>query len=154
MTPKQWTNDQLKEAIATSTSYRQVLLKLNVIPAGGNYATLKKWIKKLQLNIGHFTHQGWSAGKQIGHKRPIGAYLSNKYPIGTHGLRLRLIREGIFDSRCQDCGLTTWKGLVIPLELHHINGNRDDNTLSNLQLLCPNCHAQTKNYRGKNKKPI
>ena len=151
MTPKRWTEDQLREAINTSISYRVVLQKLNIIPAGGNYATLKKWIKKLNIDISHFLHKAANKDRKFGPKRPLDAYLSNKYPIQTHKLRLRLIKEGIFNSKCQDCGLTTWKGLAIALELHHINGNRDDNTLSNLQLLCPNCHAQTKNYRGKNK---
>lgn len=48
------------------------------------------------------------------------------------------------------CGNTEWLDKHIPLELHHINGNHKDNRLSNLQLLCPNCHALTDNYRGKN----
>lgn len=38
----------------------------------------------------------------------------------------------------------------IPLELHHINGINNDHRLENLQMLCPNCHAFTDNYRGKN----
>ncbi|HCW05920.1 MAG TPA: hypothetical protein DGG95_00985 [Cytophagales bacterium] len=37
----------------------------------------------------------------------------------------------------------------MPLELHHKNGNRYDNRLENLMLLCPNCHTLTENYRGK-----
>ena len=40
----------------------------------------------------------------------------------------------------------------IPLELHHVNGDNRDNRLENLQLLCPNCHALTNTYRGKNNK--
>ena len=37
-------------------------------------------------------------------------------------------------------------GKRIVIELHHINGDPTDNTLKNLQLLCPNCHSQTHNY--------
>ena len=44
----------------------------------------------------------------------------------------------------------TWNGQTIPLELHHVNGNNKDNSLENLQLLCPNCHALTSNYRNRN----
>lgn len=43
-----------------------------------------------------------------------------------------------------------WNGELIPLELEHINGINNDNRLENLTLLCPNCHAQTPTYRGKN----
>lgn len=53
--------------------------------------------------------------------------------------------------RCQDCGLTEWKEKPIPLELHHVNGDTDENTEENLQLLCPNCHAFTDHYKGANK---
>lgn len=45
----------------------------------------------------------------------------------------------------------TWNGMPIPLELDHINGINTDHRLENLQILCPNCHAQTSNYRGRNK---
>lgn len=53
--------------------------------------------------------------------------------------------------KCSCCGLHEWNGLPIPLELDHINGDGTDNTLDNTRLLCPNCHAQTDNYKSKNK---
>jgi predicted HNH restriction endonuclease len=49
------------------------------------------------------------------------------------------------------CELTEWLGQPIPLELHHVNGERTDHRLENLQLLCPNCHALTDTYRARNK---
>lgn len=69
-------------------------------------------------------------------------------------LRERLIKTGLKEHKCEnpECGLTEWHGKPIPLQLHHINGDRTDNRLENLQLLCPNCHAQTDNYSGKNKR--
>ena len=59
--------------------------------------------------------------------------------------------EGIKDKVCENCGLSKWMGKEIPLELNHKNGNNLDNTLENLEILCPNCHAQKPNYRGGNK---
>lgn len=49
--------------------------------------------------------------------------------------------------RCEICNLTDWLEKPIPLEVHHIDGQSNDE--GNLQLLCCNCHAQTPNYRGK-----
>ena len=68
----------------------------------------------------------------------------------THKLRLRLISEGYFEHKCTCCNLSEWLGKPIPLELEHINGNSYDHSITNLTLLCPNCHAQTPTYRGKN----
>lgn len=52
--------------------------------------------------------------------------------------------------RCEGCGLTEWRQRPIPLDVHHIDGNTDNNTDENLQLLCPNCHAQTPTFRRRN----
>jgi 5-methylcytosine-specific restriction endonuclease McrA len=39
----------------------------------------------------------------------------------------------------------------LSLELDHITGDKHDNRLDNLRLLCPNCHSQTMTYAGGNK---
>ena len=69
----------------------------------------------------------------------------------SYKLKNRLLREGLKERRCECCGLTEWQGMPIPLELHHINGDNRDHRIENLQMLCPNCHALTETYRGRNK---
>ena len=62
-------------------------------------------------------------------------------------------RRIIIDIRgycCESCGNSKWMGQPITLELHHIDGNSDNNVSDNLQLLCPNCHSQTETYRAGN----
>lgn len=61
------------------------------------------------------------------------------------------MRDGYKEYICEKCKRTEWEGEPISLELHHMNGDNRDNRIENLQLLCPNCHAQTDNYRGRKK---
>ncbi len=66
----------------------------------------------------------------------------------TH-LKARLISAGLKENRCEVCGIVDWQGKPLNMELHHINGDGEDNRLENLQLLCGNCHAQTDNWGGR-----
>ena len=61
-----------------------------------------------------------------------------------------MIQYNIKEYNCEKCGLSKWNGEDIILELHHKNGNHSDNHLDNLEMLCPNCHSQTENFRTKN----
>lgn len=150
MSSHSYTNEDIINAVQQSTSKRQVLILLGLAPKGGNYVTVTKKIKELDLNTDHFKGQGWSRNQTIGPRRPVEDYLSNKIAIQSNKLRKRLLADKILDCKCYNCLNTTWMGVDIPLELEHINGNHLDNTLSNLTLLCPNCHALTDTYRGKN----
>ena len=77
-------------------------------------------------------------------------YLATSKDIQSNKVRLRLLEEGYKEHKCECCGLTTWLDEPIPLELHHKDGDRTNNTLENFMLLCHNCHAFTDSYRGKN----
>ena len=140
--------EELKLAVSQSESYAQVLLKLGIDAHGGNYKTLKSRILANSIDTSHFTGMSWSKGHSL-KKRDIQDYLSNKCKIGSHILKVKLINNKILEHKCYSCNLTEWCGQPIPIELHHIDGNRENNNLSNLQILCPNCHAQTDNYCSK-----
>lgn len=88
----------------------------------------------------------------INYQFNIGEYLKNVKTITTHNLKIRLFKEKIKEQKCENCNLSEWQGNLIPLELHHIDGNNKNNNLNNLQILCPNCHAITPNYGSKNRK--
>ena len=68
----------------------------------------------------------------------------------TNKLRRRLLLDGVKAPVCEQCGIDQWNGQPAPLELDHCDGNRRNNTIQNLRILCPNCHAQTDTYRGLN----
>lgn len=141
---------QLQEAVRTSLSYRQVLLKLGLSDKGGNTSTVKRKVSEWNIDTSHFTGQAHAKGKRLVPRTDTEKYLSNEMSIGSYRLKNRLLREGYFQYICSSCKQTEWLGNPIPLELDHISGKNDDNSLSNLRLLCPNCHALTPTYRGKN----
>jgi DNA-binding CsgD family transcriptional regulator/5-methylcytosine-specific restriction endonuclease McrA len=81
---------------------------------------------------------------------PIDEFLVAGTYRGRHNLKARLLKEGLKDRRCERCGLVDWEGEPLTLALHHINGERSDNRLETLELLCPNCHSQTSTDSGRN----
>ncbi len=82
---------------------------------------------------------------------PLEEILLGLHPtFQSNKLRIRLLDQNIKSYMCESCLNTTWKNKPIPLELHHINGIANDHRKENLELLCPNCHAFTDTYRGKN----
>jgi hypothetical protein len=66
-------------------------------------------------------------------------------------IKRRLLDAGILESRCDECGISEWRGRHLSIQLDHRNGIRDDHRLENLRMLCPNCHSQTETFAAKNK---
>jgi DNA-binding CsgD family transcriptional regulator len=106
-----------------------------------------------------FSKQTWHAAVNAGRvvprpaMTPIAALCVADTPRTRGNLKRRLLREGLKEGRCEGCGLHRWQGRTLPLALHHVNGDRDDNRLENLEILCPNCHALTANFAGRNRRP-
>lgn len=80
----------------------------------------------------------------------IKKYIENKKEISSFKLKNKLLKLKIKQYKCEKCGIDAWNGVRAPLDLHHKDGNGKNNNLSNLEVLCPNCHAQTENFRGRN----
>lgn len=115
---------------------------------GCNPKTINSLLEKLNIE-----YKGNQSGKGINKPRggsSLKTYLKNSTDIQSNKVRIKLLKEGYKEHKCECCGLTTWLDKPIPLELHHKDGDRYNNVLENFELLCPNCHAFTDSYRGKN----
>lgn len=147
------TKEEYEEAISKSFSIASVCRYLGLKPIGGNYRVVHKAIEEYNLDTSHFTGQGWNVGLKFNPKEvtALEKILVKGSFFQSYKLKKRLIKDGLKEIRCEKCGCTEWLGKQIPLEMHHINGENTDNRIENLQLLCPNCHALTRNYRGLNK---
>lgn len=154
MNKRKWDNKTFIQVVNTSLSYAEVIRKLDLKVAGSNYDTVKRKITELNLDTSHMTGKIWNQGKRyrpIKRAKPLKEVLvKHSTWVNTNNLRKRLLNEGLKERKCECCGNTKWMGEPIALELHHINGIKDDLRIENLQILCPNCHAFTDNYRGKN----
>ena len=152
MKKRSWTEHQLKDAVKKSFSTRQVLVKLNLREAGGNYDQIKKYIREYKLDISHFKGRGWNLGMRgIGKpKISLESILVKNSSFQSFKLKKRLFMAKLKPEHCEWCGWSKRTGNgYLPLELDHINGDRHDNRITNLRILCPNCHSLTPHHRGR-----
>lgn len=154
MSRRSWTKEDLIKAATNSLSVRQVIAKLGLVEAGGNYEQVKKYLKQYNVDTSHFTGMTWNRGMRGRHMPliPLTDILIKDSTFQSFQLKNRLFRNNIKKPSCEECG---WAKRSIdgriPVELDHINGDRHDNRIENLRILCPNCHSLKTTHRGKNK---
>lgn len=148
------TKEEFELAAKNSFSIAEMCRKLGKRPSGGNYKIMHNAIDTYHLDVSHFRGQGWNKGLVFipNPAKELSEILVKNSTYQSFKLKKRLLNSGLKAYCCENCGQSTWQGQAIPLELHHVNGDNRDNRLENLQLLCPNCHALTENYRGLNNK--
>ena len=140
-----WNLERIKEVIPQCINFTEVLEMLSIPRQGNNSNTLKRLLDENNIDYSHFTGR---ARVYNNTSTSISEYLSNRVKITSGKLRIKLLAEGLKENKCEICGITKWLGNPIVCQLHHIDGNNQNNNLENLQILCPNCHSQTENYCG------
>ena len=138
--------ETFKKVCESSSSMAEAAYKL-----GLHFNSFKK--RAIELNC----YKPNQAGKGILKKMPKiplkAIIFEGKHPsYQTFKLKRRLLREGFKENQCEKCGISDWNKKTLNMELHHIDGNRNNHLFSNLILLCPNCHSQTATFRSKNRK--
>lgn len=143
-----FTEEELREIVKESFTYREVLQKLGYQTYGGrNNETLKKRLEKYNISISHFT---------ISNLQPVKRNEKNVFckesTASQATLRRWFTKGNYIPYKCSICGINKWQEKEISLQLDHINGDNHDNRLENLRWLCPNCHSQTSTFCGKHTK--
>lgn len=135
---REYTDEEVIQGAKKVKSMAGILKEVGLAPAGGNYVHMKKTLQRLKVDCSHWTGQAWNKDQQL---KDWSDY-SKVESLKPHLIKLR-------GHQCQNkkCKRETWLGLPIPLETHHIDGDKTNNSLDNLLLLCYNCHGQTKNFR-------
>lgn len=135
--------DEFKDIVASSTSKSEICEKLKERGYDNHSLTaVNKRIAYEDISTEHLKGKGWNKNSFDYSKLVTGNRVTSAY--ASRGL---ILKRG---HRCECCGLTKWLDMDITLEVHHIDGDKLNNDEENLSLLCPNCHALTDTFRGRN----
>lgn len=151
---RQWTDADLIAAVKNSKTFPEVARALGLMTYGANSRTIRKYIKKLNLDTSHF----YTLSEQLKIARACKKIIPFEEKFKANSTTARkhikeiIIEQGLLPYSCATCSLNTWLDKPISLHLDHINGQSNDHRLENLRFLCPNCHSQTDSYCGKNLK--
>ena len=122
-----------------------------------SYYEAGRSVRECRARFG-FSASGWAEAVARGDVVPrspledLRSWLASGRPISRWSLKRRLVATGVKREECERCGIASWRGRRLPIELHHVNGDGRDNRIENIVFLCPNCHSQTPNFGGRNVK--
>lgn len=135
---RNYTDEDICRKAQEVHSLAGLLRALGLAPRGGNYDNMRRKLQTLNISTDHWTGQAWNKNQQL---KDWKNYVRSSN-VKKHLIKLR-------NHKCESCQLTNWQGQSIMLELDHIDGDRLNNNLENLRLLCPNCHSQTPTWRNR-----
>ena len=137
---RQFQKEEIEEIVKNSYSNREVARKLGyAVDGGGTMKSIKKMYEELNIDTSHFKGQAWNKENYDYSSFEKGTIKKNGKTTAAPLIKLR-------GRKCENCGLEQWLEQPINLQVHHIDGDRTNNCLENLQLLCPNCHSYTENF--------
>lgn len=146
------TDEQFISLVRGSTNISEILFKLGYSVSGNSwgFSQVRRRMESLGLESSDF--KGKTNLSDYHRERKISSeeLFKENGKHNRHIVRKRIIKDNLIPYRCSLCGITTWNGKTLSLELDHINGINNDNRLENLRFLCPNCHSQTTTYGSRN----
>lgn len=135
--------DMFKELVQSSKSFNEICERLKAQGYDNcSLTAVKKRIESNSISVEHLKGKAWQKDSFDYSRFVDGSKMTSA--AAAKGL---ILKRG---NVCESCGNFEWFGYPIPLEVHHKDGNKHNNDEDNLSLLCPNCHALTDNFRGRN----
>lgn len=135
------TQEEIESICKDSQSYSEAAEKMGYrYCSSAGIRAVREYTQLNNIDVSHFHGQGQNKN-------------NFDYSRFQNGRVVKDPRKALLYIRpykCEICGNSEQMGDDIPLQVHHKDGNHLNNELDNLQLLCPNCHAQTDNQCGKN----
>ncbi len=155
-----WTTpkEELQAIINACVSIKQVIERLGLLICVYQYRAFRKRVQADNLDISPLSKSlpknRYPAEAIAATTVPVQELLREEVTVDTKTLKQKLLKAGLLRPVCNECDNDgIWRGQPLVLQLDHINGLRTDNRLENLQLLCPNCHSQTKTWGNKRREP-